>query len=78
MSQILEGLAGMECNIDDVLVHGRDQEEHDDRLEAALMCLLEAGVTLNLEKCELCRDQVKFLRHFISSNGIAADPEKLQ
>ena len=46
MSQILKGLAGVECNINDVLVHGKDQEEHDDRLNAVLTRLLETGVTL--------------------------------
>ena len=78
MSQILEGLAGVECNIDDVLVHGKDQEEHNERLEAVLTHLLEAGVTLNLVKCEFSTQWVKFLGHVISSSGIEADPEKLQ
>ena len=44
----------MECNIDDVLVHGQNQEEHDERLGAALGRLGEAGVTPNLEKCMFC------------------------
>ena len=48
------------------------------RLEAVLMRLLEAGVTLNLEKCEFSTHRVKFLGHIISSSGIEADPEKLQ
>ena len=78
MSQILQGLDGVECNIDDVLVHGKDQTEHDQRLEAVLMCLVEAGVTLNLDKCQFSTDRVKFLGHVISSSGIEADPEKLQ
>ena len=42
------------------------------------MHLLEAGVTLNLEKCQCSTDRVKFLGHVISSSGIEADPEKLQ
>ena len=77
-SQTLQGLDGMECNIDDILVHGKDQTEHTQRLEAVLMHLLEAGVTLNLDKCQCSTDRVKFLGHVISSSGIEADPEKLQ
>ena len=50
MNLILQGLAGVECNIDDVLAHGKDQTEHDQRLEAVLKCLVEDGVTLNLNK----------------------------
>ena len=53
MSEILQGLDGVECNIDDVLVHGKDQTEHDQRLEAVLMRLVEAGVTLNSSLVEL-------------------------
>jgi len=78
MSQILQGLDGVECNIDDVLVHGKDQTEHDQRLEAVFMRLVEAGVTLNLDKCQFSTDRVKFLGHIISCRGIEADPEKLQ
>ena len=75
MSQILQGLDG---KIDDVLVHRKDQTEHDQRLEAVLKHLVEAGVTLNLDKCPFSTDRVKFLGHVISFSRIEADPEKLQ
>ena len=52
MSEILSGLEGVVCMMDDVLVHGRTQEEHDQRLDAALARISNAGVTLNAEKCE--------------------------
>ena len=48
MNQILQALEGLECSIDDVLVHGKNQEEYDERLEAVLKRLVEAGVTFNL------------------------------
>ncbi len=47
MSQIFEGLDGVECNIDDILVYGRTQTEHDRRLEAVLRRLGNVNVTLN-------------------------------
>ena len=78
MTQILEGLEGVECNIDDILVHGQNQEEHDERLGAALGHLGEAGVTLNLEKGMFSATKVTFLGHVIGPNGIEADPEKLK
>ena len=78
ISQILQGLDGVECNIDDVLVHGKDETEHDQRLEAVLKRLVEARMTLNLDKCQFSTDRVKFLGHVISFSGIKADPEKLQ
>lgn len=78
MSQILQGWEGVECNIDDVLVHGKDQTKHDQRFEAVLVRLVEAGVTLNLDKCQFSTDRATFLGHAIRSSGIEADPEKLQ
>ena len=32
MSEVLGDLEGVVCMIDDVLVHGRSQEEHDEHL----------------------------------------------
>ena len=69
-------LRGVHECVDDVLYHGKDQTEHDQRLEAVIMRL--AGETLNLDKCQFSTDRVKFLGHVISSSGIEADPEKLQ
>ena len=76
MSSILHGLQGVLCHMDDVLVFGRDQQEHDERLIAALQRIQAAGATLNPEKCEFSKTGLKFLGHCIDQDGIRADPEK--
>ena len=76
MSQILQDLEGVICKTDDILVHGVDQKEHDERLRATLHRLQEAGVTLN-DKCEFSKLSIKFLGHIIDGTGIQADPEKI-
>ena len=78
MCQILEGLDGVECNIDDVLVHGATQEERDRRLEAVLQRLGNANVTLNAEKCVFNVSSVKFLGQIVGADGIKPYPEKIQ
>ena len=45
-------MEGVVCLIDDILVFGKDQQEHDDRLCAVMKRLQEAGLTLNGAKCE--------------------------
>ena len=60
MSQILEGLDGVLCQMDDVLVYGDTQAQHDTRLLAVLGRLQEAGVTLSGEKCEFSKSQLNF------------------
>ena len=76
MSQILEGLDGVLCQMDDVLLFGKNKEEHDVRLRAALEKLEAAGVTLNEEKCEFEKSRLLFLGHIINEQGIHADPNK--
>ncbi len=51
MSKILEVLDGVECDMDDVLIYGRTQPEHNQRLDAALQRLRNPNVTFNAEEC---------------------------
>ena len=77
MSQILSGLDGVVCLIDDILVTGKDTKEHDERLLAVLQRIRDARVTLNREKCVFHPSSVKFLGHIVEE-GIHADPEKTE
>ena len=76
MLEVLSGLEGVVCLIDDVLVHAKNKEEHDSRLKAVLERLENRGVTLNTAKCSFCKPSVQFLGHTVSSQGISADPQK--
>ena len=78
MEEKLEGLEGVECQIDDVLVHGETQQIHDERLQAVLKRLAESNITLNLNKCEFSKTEVKVLGNIVSANGISPDPEKIE
>lgn len=76
MTPILSEIPGVICDIDDVLISGKDQKEHDDRLRAVLQRMKEAGLTLD-EKCIFNVDTIKFLGHIISKEGIQIDPDKV-
>ena len=76
MQKALEGLEGVTCQMDYVLIYAEDKEEHDRRLEKVLERLERSGITLNPEKCEFGQTEVKFLGHIINQEGIHADPEK--
>ena len=77
MSHILSDLTGVVCMMDNLLVFGKTQEEHDLRLEAVLQKISAAGITLNLDKCQFSTDAVKFLGHVIDRAEIHPDPDKL-
>lgn len=77
MSQLLDGIDGVLCHMDDVLISGKDQTQHDIRLTEVLTRLDTARVTLNKDKCLFNARQIRFLGHVIDSTGVRADPEKL-
>ena len=62
--------------MDDILIHGRNQIEHDVRLRAVLLRLQEARLTLNVQKCEFSQGRMRFLGHIVDAQGVHADPEK--
>ena len=64
--------------MDDVLVHGRTTEEHEERLDKVLQKLQEAGLTLNEQKCHFSQSQVKFLGQVVDNDGIRPDPDKVR
>ena len=63
--------------MDDVLVCGSSQKEHDERLEKVWSAIEKAGFTLN-EKCEFSKPSVKFLGQIIDSSGCRVDPDKVK
>ena len=64
--------------MDDVLVHGESQVQHDDRLVKVLRRLKECGLTLNSDKCKFSQSKVRFLGHIVGSEGIHPDPQKIK
>jgi len=60
--------------MDDILVYGQNQEEHDHRLIVVLEHLKQAKVTLNEEKCNFSTNSVRFLGQRVDSSGIHPDP----
>ena len=77
MSETLSGLPGCEIIIDDILIHGRTQEEHDERLSQVLRRIENSGLKLNQDKCRFNKFKGAFFGHTISAEGIRPDPEKV-
>ena len=77
VSEILSGIEGTVSMMDDILVFGKDQEEHDKNLNKALQRIEKAGLTLNRDKCEFSRISISFLSQTIDSSGVHPDPNKV-
>jgi len=78
MSQVLDSLPGVVWHMDDILVYGATEHEHDSRLTAVLQRLQDAGITLNADKCQFSEERVTFLGHVVDRHGVHAGPEKLR
>lgn len=78
MDTVLAGLKWQTCLVylDDVVSFASDFKEHLRRLRAVLQAIKDAGLTLNPKKCRFAYDQLKFLGHVVSNEGVRADPEK--
>ncbi len=77
MAETLAGLEGTEIYMDDILIHGENEEIHDQRLAEALKVIEAAGLKLNERKCKFQQKQVRFLGHVIDKTGIWLDPDKV-
>ena len=63
--------------IDDILVYSRSEEEHAMHLRLVLQTLREHQLYAKFSKCEFWLNQVAFLGHVVSRDGIQVDPKKI-
>ena len=78
MGKNLHRLPGVICYIDDILVTGKDDEEHLRHLAAVLNRLEEHNFKLKKDKCHFLLPSVEYLGHQIDQEGICAVPSKVE
>ena len=64
--------------LDDIIVFGENESQHNEQLEIVLKTLKDYNVTLNQAKCVFKTTSIQFLGHCLSSNGINPDSEKVR
>ena len=69
---------GAEHISDDIVVHGADQESHDQSLHAVLGRLQACGLTLNPEKCQYHMNRIVFMGMLLSDKGIGPTSERVK
>ena len=74
----LFSIPGVEIYVDDILIHGRNKEEHDQRLAKVFEIAKKHNVKFNLSKCQFGLDKVKYLGHEFTKHGISIDAEKIE
>ncbi|GKF37232.1 putative reverse transcriptase domain-containing protein [Tanacetum coccineum] len=64
--------------IDDILVYSKSEEEHERHLRIVLEILRQKKLYAKFSKCEFWLQQVAFLGHIVSADGIIMDPSKVK
>jgi hypothetical protein len=64
--------------IDDILVYSKCEEEHAKHLRIVLTRLRDHQLYAKFSKCEFWLNEVQFLGHVLSAEGVAVDPGKVK
>jgi hypothetical protein len=64
--------------IDNILIYSKNKEEHAKHLRIVLTRLREHQLYAKFSKCTFWMEEIQFLGHVLSANGIAVDPSKVK
>ena len=78
MESLLQGIPGVLCYLDDVLVSGASESEHQERLYQVLQVMQENGLKLKIEKCLIGVPQVSYLGYLIDKDGMHPTDTKVK
>ncbi len=64
--------------LDDVLVYSRTRKEHREHVREVVDRLIQAGLQVDIGKCEFETPSTKYLGLIITTDGIRMDPDKVK
>ena len=75
----MTNVIGVVCLMDDILVYGKSQAQHDDRLVKVLCRLKVSGLTLNSDKCKFSQSKSAISRsHLLGRKAFIQTHTKLK
>ena len=78
LDSVYIGLPGVTGIADDMVIYGRNEEEHDKNLILFLEVTRKNGLVLNKRKLQFKKEEVSFFGHRWNSTGISPDPKKTE
>ncbi|XP_039618275.1 uncharacterized protein K02A2.6-like [Polypterus senegalus] len=78
IEQVLQGIPGTQCYLDDILVTGADDKEHLENLGKVLSRLADFGLRVNKNKCEFFKNSIEYCGHQIDKEGLHKCKNKIE
>lgn len=78
MDIILQGLEHVAVILHDILIMGKDDEQHIQNLNSVLRCLNSSGLELQPNKSEFMQQLVAFMGCVIFTEGISPTEENIE
>ena len=78
MDRIFNGMQGVFIFVDDILVAGKDEAEHNNRLRAVFKRIKENGLKIKKEKCIFATSKVEYLGFKVDAQGIHKTTDKVE
>ncbi|CAK1581572.1 unnamed protein product [Parnassius mnemosyne] len=78
MVQLLQGIDGVECFLDDLLIAAPTAELHWERVDLVLSRLRDAGLMLQRSKCSFFQNKIEYLGFVIDRFGLHKNPDKIK
>ena len=78
MDQGLEGVNGTSCILDDMIITGKDDDEHLENRKEVLKRLKEHGLRAKMEKCAFFQERISYCGHEVDRDGLHKTTEKVQ
>lgn len=76
--EVVRGLDFVYPYIDDLFIASSSPEEHRDHLRQLFERLKQHNLAINVAKCEFGRDELAFLGHMVTPQGISPLPERVE
>ena len=63
--------------LDDILIYSENRKEHAAHVKKVLQRLREAGLQVDIKKCEFSVESTRYLGFIVSTDGVSVDPAKV-
>ena len=78
MTEMFEDIPGVEVIVDDLLVWGEDDKQHDTRLAKVLERARSRNLKLNKTKYHIKQPEISYVGHTLSKDGLKTDQKKTE